>query len=208
MNSDDTANSSAPGSEINGSSSSRSDLDSVVIKFPGSSEERSHIDETSKSESPSSETSSSLEPASLEELNKWFSVDTRECQTCKKTLPLERFVQMRSKNSVFRIWQCNSCRIKRQRGTPAVLAKRKLIAERKQYPCADCGRHFPEVCMDFDHVRGEKVFNISQGVNWIAMDRFVAELDKCEVVCSNCHRIRTRDRKYPGAGRPLGPVAA
>jgi len=49
--------------------------------------------------------------------------------------------------------------------------------------------------MDFDHVRGEKVLSISamvhKGFSW---ESILAEIAKCDVVCSNCHRIRTAAR--------------
>jgi hypothetical protein len=49
--------------------------------------------------------------------------------------------------------------------------------------------------MDFDHVRGEKKLNLSQLRNTrLAWSRLLEELEKCELVCSNCHRIRTRLR--------------
>jgi hypothetical protein len=48
--------------------------------------------------------------------------------------------------------------------------------------------------MDFDHVRGEKKFGIAICINraWKLLE---AEITKCDVVCANCHRIRTRQRK-------------
>ncbi len=49
--------------------------------------------------------------------------------------------------------------------------------------------------MEFDHVRGEKSLNLSKLRNSrLAWSRLLAELDKCEVVCANCHRIRTQLR--------------
>lgn len=66
----------------------------------------------------------------------------------------------------------------------------------KSKPCVDCGGTFPSVCMDFDHIDGHvKVNNIAtmvHGLRRIAVIR--AEIAKCEVVCSNCHRIRTANR--------------
>lgn len=60
--------------------------------------------------------------------------------------------------------------------------------------CADCGEKDP-VVLEFDHVRGKKVNNISTMVFARAMpfdSRVVQdELAKCEVVCANCHRRRT-----------------
>ncbi len=72
-------------------------------------------------------------------------------------------------------------------------AFRAKLAELKAGPCTDCGNSYPVVCMDFDHVRGEKLFNIGQAQH-APVDRLEAELAKCELVCANCHRIRTQSR--------------
>lgn len=62
-------------------------------------------------------------------------------------------------------------------------------------PCADCGQTFDPVCMDFDHVRGDKNDNVGSMVaRGVALDRIQAEIEKCDLVCSNCHRVRTSDR--------------
>lgn len=47
--------------------------------------------------------------------------------------------------------------------------------------------------MDFDHVRGVKKYNISTAIfkNNYSVDRVLLEINKCDLVCSNCHRIRT-----------------
>jgi hypothetical protein len=47
--------------------------------------------------------------------------------------------------------------------------------------------------MDFDHVRGVKVTHISQLVQG-NLQKIKDELEKCELVCSNCHRERTHQR--------------
>lgn len=50
--------------------------------------------------------------------------------------------------------------------------------------------------MDFDHLpQYEKLFNIGSPSNWTSLYRVKQEIAKCEVVCSNCHRIRTWERK-------------
>ena len=77
--------------------------------------------------------------------------------------------------------------------------KRKaIINELKDRPCMDCGNSYPSCCMDFDHRDAiNKLIDVSDAVceNW-PMTRVIAEIAKCDLVCSNCHRIRTRD------GRP------
>ena len=68
----------------------------------------------------------------------------------------------------------------------------ETIRRLKQNPCDNCGNKFHPVCMDFDHVRGIKRFNISQAHKLKITDTELNdELDKCELICSNCHRLRT-----------------
>jgi hypothetical protein len=74
--------------------------------------------------------------------------------------------------------------------------RRSLVAEVKSQPCTDCHKRYPPHVMDFDHLpeRGQKLFNIGQGMS-VSMPRLVAEIEKCEIVCANCHRIREYDRR-------------
>lgn len=59
-------------------------------------------------------------------------------------------------------------------------------------PCYDCRISLPFYKLDFDHVRGEKLFNISQaGVSVCSFPKVLLEIAKCEVVCKNCHAERT-----------------
>jgi len=63
----------------------------------------------------------------------------------------------------------------------------------------DCGGRFPPECMDFDHVRGDKDFNVSHVAKAVKnFDLLRAEIAKCDLVCANCHRIRTRSRRLEG----------
>ena len=70
---------------------------------------------------------------------------------------------------------------------------RALIMELKSVPCTNCGVAYPPWVMEFDHVRGKKLFNVSEGLAHRA-DALLAEAAKCEIVCSNCHRDRTYRR--------------
>lgn len=72
----------------------------------------------------------------------------------------------------------------------------KFIQEYKQgRPCTDCGEYYPYWVMDFDHL-GNKEFGISgrKGGADKNIEAIKAEIAKCEVVCSNCHRNRTFSR--------------
>jgi len=57
--------------------------------------------------------------------------------------------------------------------------------------CVDCGYNTHHVALDFDHVDGEKELNVC---NAKSIAQAKKEIEKCEVVCSNCHRIRTFER--------------
>lgn len=71
---------------------------------------------------------------------------------------------------------------------------RTILHDLKDRPCADCGNRFPPECMDFDHIRGEKRAGIAQIAHYKGAV-LEAELAKCELVCANCHRIRTVARR-------------
>ena len=69
-------------------------------------------------------------------------------------------------------------------------------------PCKDCNKEFPPYVMDWDHVRGRKVKSVSDlcatGANNGSENvrkAIMKEITKCELVCSNCHRIRTHERR-------------
>ena len=70
---------------------------------------------------------------------------------------------------------------------------RLLLKELKAVSCADCGIQYPSWVMEFDHIRGEKLFNVSSAPNR-DLGALLAEAAKCEIVCSNCHQERTRQR--------------
>jgi hypothetical protein len=76
-------------------------------------------------------------------------------------------------------------------------AGRELIRTAKDRPCMDCKRKYPYYVMDFDHREGEgKINNVGTMIGQNAtLKQIQAELDKCDIVCSNCHRERTHQRR-------------
>lgn len=71
---------------------------------------------------------------------------------------------------------------------------RAITDNAKACPCVDCGVQYPPYVMDLDHVRGEKLFVLSKGYNH-SVEAQLAEIEKCDVVCTNCHRERTHVRR-------------
>ena len=59
-------------------------------------------------------------------------------------------------------------------------------------PCHDCGEVYPVWVMHWDHLpEFEKLDAISVMVGSRTRDAILAELKKCELVCANCHVMRT-----------------
>lgn len=65
--------------------------------------------------------------------------------------------------------------------------------------CADCGWRGWARGLDWDHVRGTKVGGIASLIaNNRPWPEIEAEMGKCDVVCANCHRLRTAQRRTSG----------
>ncbi len=77
-------------------------------------------------------------------------------------------------------------------------AIRKEIEAIKASPCKDCGKTFPPYVMDFDHRDpSTKEFDVATAHrHGLSLERILAEIAKCDVICSNCHRIRTHKDTY------------
>ena len=73
---------------------------------------------------------------------------------------------------------------------------RTIMWEAKGRPCQDCGRSFHPWVMEFDHRDGTtKEAAVANLVSKGCTDsRLLAEIGKCDVVCANCHRLRTYHR--------------
>ena len=135
----------------------------------------------------------------------------KTCARCRRVLPLREF-PLRRKDGTKRYGHCRACKAAYQRqwyernrarhvANVAALrrarreANKRVVAAAKSVPCADCGRRYPPYVMDFDHVRGVKIGNVGSLKMMASMDALLAEIAKCDVVCSNCHRIRTHRRR-------------
>ncbi len=65
----------------------------------------------------------------------------------------------------------------------------------KSVPCSDCGNTYSPWVMQFDHVRGKKMANVANLVRSGCRNKAMEEIEKCEVVCANCHADRTHKRR-------------
>lgn len=81
--------------------------------------------------------------------------------------------------------KCDKC-IKKTKASDIKLKAVSYLGGR----CKDCNRRGPTVIFDFDHIEPHtKNFKIS-GKAIYRWEELKTELDKCELRCSNCHRLR------------------
>lgn len=57
--------------------------------------------------------------------------------------------------------------------------------------CFDCGYKNHHAALEFDHINGDKKINVCFAKS---VSQAKKEIKKCEVVCANCHAIRTFER--------------
>jgi hypothetical protein len=131
----------------------------------------------------------------------------KRCARCGETKPLSEFHNHSGRRDGVQTY-CKPCRAvidheryERTRGTrvPARMWERGrhdwLLTLKAGRPCTDCGRIFPPEVMQWDHVPGApKLGNISTDLRGRSREQILAEIAKCELVCANCHAIRTFER--------------
>lgn len=130
------------------------------------------------------------------------------CTSCNNEWPLDHF-GVKNKKTGLRQWACKKCardlsKFYYQKNVDYYKTKsgiRRKVTQKQQqeyirqylliHPCVDCGES-DIVCLDFDHVRGEKANDIAHlirsGGSW---NKIIEEMGKCDVRCANCHRKRT-----------------
>lgn len=139
-------------------------------------------------------------------------METKICKKCGE-LPIEKFYL--TKGGRYRCHQCiifyaeeyrkkNKDKIKNYSQLDYVkkqrYAKRISYSQRNQLyvyellkhkSCVDCNDNRIEV-LDFDHVKGNKENSICDIIRQaLSIETLQKEIDKCEVRCANCHRIKT-----------------
>jgi len=135
---------------------------------------------------------------------------TRKCYRCGEVKPTAEFAWRRKEQGQHDTF-CRPCRsaygkehyaANRSRYIEqARVQKQRLRLERTTYllaffrthPCVDCGEQDP-VVLEFDHLR-DKSFAIGPALTTRNWQSILDEIEKCEVVCSNCHRRRTARRR-------------
>lgn len=71
--------------------------------------------------------------------------------------------------------------------------RNEYLAKIKSQPCSDCNKQYHPICMDFDHRDRKTKLNSVSKMGWSnnSLQKIKLEIDKCDLVCANCHRLRT-----------------
>ena len=68
--------------------------------------------------------------------------------------------------------------------------KRKIAVEHLGDKCVDCGNTYPSAVYDFHHLRDKKECVANMIRYNLKIETILEEVDKCVLLCANCHRIR------------------
>lgn len=70
-----------------------------------------------------------------------------------------------------------------------------LLAGLKNKPCLDCQGWFESYQMEFDHRDPHTKLACVGTIVTGSLQKLLFEINKCDLVCSNCHRKRTYERR-------------
>jgi predicted transcriptional regulator len=122
------------------------------------------------------------------------SAKTKKCRYCYKSKPIDEFpVVSKNDGTNYRRCKCNNCYSQMKSN------RRRSLAEwfdhfKKDLECKNCKISDFRV-LEFHHL-SDKLFNVSDGVAWgFSKERILNEISKCEVLCSNCHKIVTYEQR-------------
>ena len=143
---------------------------------------------------------------------------TRVCTKCFIEKPIEDF-PWKSRVLNRRHTVCKPCAASRSRGWYAnnkdshiqnVMAHKKIDRQEarqfvwdylSEHPCVICGEADP-VVLEFDHINGKKETVSALIANGATIERLKQEIDRCQVLCSNCHARKTAKERGWFRNRP------
>lgn len=137
-------------------------------------------------------------------------MEKKLCSKCDKEKHIEEFA-FKCKPKGIKKPHCKECDKKarrkyyennKERIVEDILARNKQIKKKSyqfiwnyflSHPCVDCGETNP-IVLEFDHRDGaDKLWTISEMASRrnSSIENIKKEIDKCDVRCANCHKIRT-----------------
>ena len=113
----------------------------------------------------------------------------KKCTACNELKQITLFAK-RKRYKDGRNSRCKKCIAKyRKRWYDK---RREMITKIKDVPCKDCGIKYPPYVMQFDHrYPKDKQIEIGTDATNYKWGKILDEVKKCDIVCANCHSIRT-----------------
>jgi len=128
----------------------------------------------------------------------------KTCKKCGVTKPLKDFAKNRRRKDGLQDW-CRACikirdanQYKNNKDRFASWSKNRRLSVRKKvfeyllsHPCVECGER-DIIVLEFDHrAQYTKRFDVMSATHGHSWKTVFAEIQKCDVVCANCHKRRT-----------------
>ncbi len=117
------------------------------------------------------------------------------CTKCEEYLSLNNFSKSKSTEFGY-YWWCKQCHSKSRKGngntqTKAKMRNRELKSYYKKLmggKCEKCGYAKSQAVLDFHHVNpADKEASMATLISSNNHDRILLEIDKCVLLCKNCH---------------------
>ena len=131
----------------------------------------------------------------------------KKCNTCKTSKKLSDFNKNSSKKDGLQ-GHCRDCQKKKSKKfyRENKVSQRKSIKKNQKrrikeakdfiykylidHPCKECGENDP-VVLEFDHLKDKKKSVCFLTQNGYSISSIKKEIEKCQVLCANCHRRKT-----------------
>ncbi len=111
----------------------------------------------------------------------------KQCRYCRNWYDEEDFgVAKTTPEKIYRRHKCKTC----YRETKKKLHRRNrewLDNYKRGHGCSLCDEHEP-CCLEFHHTAGDKKSNVSDLAARASKTHMLKEIQKCQLVCSNCHK--------------------
>jgi hypothetical protein len=138
----------------------------------------------------------------------------KRCCRCRRTKDQTEFHRWNKRDGL-QPW-CKTCRRaydpayhervkerrREQKRRRAIELREFVLSLKTGRPCTDCAQVFDPVCTQWDHLPGFiKAGAIGDIGRKASRQRILDEIAKCELVCANCHALRTVRRRR-GVAQP------
>jgi hypothetical protein len=119
----------------------------------------------------------------LTEFHRWRNGHQPWCKPCRREYAAAHY-------------QANKARRQAQNKRRQAEFMAWYISHKAGRPCADCRQEFHPAAMQWDHLPGvEKTADLAFLAKRGSRRRVLEEIAKCELVCANCHSVRSHLRR-------------